>query len=442
MHRILKSAFTFLFVTFFCITSWAENPGGFQPIFDGKSLDGWHARPHFSPTKLAALPEEERTAKLEQWMADAREHWTVEDGDLVNDGHGAYLVTNRDYTDYELKLEYKTVPGADSGIYLKGTPQVQIWDYTDHTKSHLGIGLGSGGLWNNSAGAPGKDPFVLADKQIGEWNSFHVRQIGARTTVYLNDKLVVDNAIMENYWDRESPLFRSGPIELQTHGGEIRWRNIAVKELSPEQANASLQEHEGQAFQTLFNGENLNGWQGSTENYEVVDGAIRCKKGKGGMLLTNDEYSNFIARLEFRLPKAGNNGLAIRSPLKGDPAYVAMTELQVLDSEDVAYAKLDARQYHGSAYGMTAARRGYLRDTGEWNFQQVTVDGSTIKVELNGTVILDTDLADVTEYMADKPHPGKDNKTGFFGFAGHNDPVEFRNIAIRRLAETKEPAAK
>lgn len=411
----------------------ADPPTGFEPIFDGKTMDGWHARPHFSPIELAAMEEDARNAKMDQWMEDAKKHWTIEDGELVNDGQGAYLVTNTDYTDYELMLEYKTVARADSGIYLKGTPQVQIWDYTETNKFRLNANLGSGGLWNNSPGAPGKDPFVLADHPFGEWNQFHITQVGARTTVKLNGKLVVDSAIMENFWDRKSPLFRSGPIELQTHGGEIRWRNLWVKELNPEQANEVLHSHEGQAFTALFNGEDLSGWQGSVDNYQVVDGAIQCKAGKGGMLLTEKEYSNFIARLEFKLPPGGNNGLAIRSPGEGDPAYAAMCELQVLDSEHPKYAKLDDRQYHGSAYGMSAAHRGYLREAGQWNFQQVTVNGSQITVELNGNVILSTDLSQVSEYMANRPHPGKDRTSGFFGFAGHNDPVSFRNVSIKEL---------
>jgi hypothetical protein len=110
-----------------------------------------------------------------------------------------------------------------------------------------------------------------------------------------------------------------------------------------------------------------------------------------------------------------------------------MCELQVLDSEHSNYAGLDARQYHGSAYGMTAAHRGYQRPAGTWNFQVVTVKGARITVELNGSVILDTDLSKVTEYMANSPHPGKDRTEGYFGFAGHGDPVEFRNVFIRRL---------
>ena len=178
-------------------------------------------------------------------------------------------------------------------------------------------------------------------------------------------------------------------------------------------------------------------WSGKlidpADNYEIVDGSIRCKSGKGGTLHTKEEYDNFVVRFEFRLPPGGNNGLAIRYPGKGDTAYAGMCELQVLDSEHPKFAKLDSRQYHGSAYGMVPAHRGYLREAGQRNFQEVTVDGSTIKVELNGTVILDTDLSKVTEYMGDRPHPGKERTAGHFGFAGHNDPVAFRNIRIKRL---------
>jgi hypothetical protein len=141
--------------------------------------------------------------------------------------------------------------------------------------------------------------------------------------------------------------------------------------------------------------------------------------------------------MEILIPPGGNNGLAIRYPGTGDTAYVGMCELQVLDSEHPQYAKLDARQYHGSAYGMVAAARGYLRPAGQWNFQEVAVKGSTLKVELNGSVILNCDLSKVTEFLANHPHPGKDRTTGFFGFAGHSDPVQFRAIRIKRLEAAK-----
>ena len=188
-------------------------------------------------------------------------------------------------------------------------------------------------------------------------------------------------------------------------------------------------------FVSVFNGKDFSGWAGPVENYAVTDGAIVCRPGKGGTIFTQREFTNFIVRLEFKLPPGGNNGLAIRYPGAGDTAYVGMCECQVLDDyyEKATGQKIDPRQAHGSAYGMVAARRGFQRPIGEWNFEEVTVRGSTIKVELNGTVILDADLSHVTEFMANHPHPGKDHASGHFGFAGHNDPVRFRNIFIQSL---------
>lgn len=406
---------------------------GFEPLFNGTDLAGWHGMTTFDPQKLAAMSAEDRQKQLDEWNATIPEHWKVVDGVIENDGFGAYLTTDADFGDYELLVDYKTVPKADSGIYLRGTPQVQIWDHTNEAQFKHGCEKGSGGLWNNSAGAPGKDPLVLADRPFGEWNTFRIVQTGARTSVWLNDQQVVDHAIMENYFHRDQPLYRTGPIQLQTHGGPISWRNIQLRPIEAAEANDILREHSGQGFTSLFNGTDLTGWQGAVDSYEVVDGAIRCKTGKGGVLHTAEQYGDFVARLEFRLPPGGNNGLAIRYPGEGDTAYVGMCELQVLDTEHEKYARLDPRQAHGSAYGMVAAHRGYLRPAGEWNFQVVTVKGSTIQVELNGTRILDADLSKVTEFLGDRPHPGKDRTEGYFGFAGHNDPVEFRRVEIKRL---------
>ena len=213
-------------------------PPGYTALFNARDLSGWHGMEHFDPRKIWAMSEEERTAKRDKDMQDFKKHWSVENGELVNDGNGVYATTDKDYGDIELLIEYRTVAKADSGIYLRANPQVQIWDYTEAGgKWNLGANKGSGGLWNNSAGAPGKDPLVLADKSFGEWNSFRITQIGSHTTVYLNDKLVVDNAVMENYWDRTKPLWPKGPIQLQTHGGEIRWRNVFIREISADEAH-------------------------------------------------------------------------------------------------------------------------------------------------------------------------------------------------------------
>ncbi len=413
----------------------ADTEPGFTPIFDGQSLAGWWGATTEDPRGWMALPPDEFKKKHDASLDDIRQHWTVENGELVNDGHGLYLTTEKNYGDIDLLVDYKTVPLADSGIYLKGCPQVQIWDHTNPKEFKNGAEKGSGGLWNNSPGAPGKDPAVLADKPFGEWNHFRIRQLGSRTTVTFNDQLVVDNAVLENYFNRKLPIPPSGPIQLQTHGGEIRWRNLAVREIPGDEANRLLRGTDPEGFEPIFNGKDLDNWGGPTDCCKVIDGAIVWQHGKGGTPYYKANYTNFIARLEFKLPPGGNNGLAIRYPGEGDTAYVGMCELQVLDDnyEKATGEKIDPRQAHGSAYGMVAAARGYQRPIGEWNYEEVTVIGPKIKVEMNGTVILDCDLSTITEALDNKQHPGKDRQSGYFGLAGHNDPVMFRNISIKRL---------
>ncbi len=411
-------------------------PPGFTALYNGRDLAGWRGGDTYDHRKWLALPEAERRARDAEWTADFRAHWRADGDELVNDGHGKYATTVEDYGDFELLADYKTVPLADSGIYLRGCPQVQIWDYTEQKKFALGADRGSGGLWNNSPGAPGKDPLVKADRPFGEWNRLRILMVGARVSVWLNDQLVVDHARMENYFDRSQPVPRRGPIQLQTHGGEIRWRNLFLREIAPTEANRILASHgESAGFRPVFNGRDFTGWAGPTDNYQIVDGAIVCRRSKGGTIYTQEEFADFAVRLEFKVPPGGNNGLAIRYPGSGDTAYVGMTEIQILDDryDEVTGRRLDPRQYHGSAYGMIAAARGYQHPAGEWNFQEVTVRGTRVTVELNGTAILDGDLATVTSFLDQKSHPGKDRRSGHFGFAGHNDPVAFRAIRIKSL---------
>ncbi len=421
-----------------------QPPAGYIALFNGAGLEGWRGGTTFDHRALLEMSAEDRAAKIAKWNEDLGTHWTVEAGELVNDGKGSYLTTLKDYGDFELQLEYKTVPKADSGVYLRGVPQVQIWDPTEPDDRGLGRAKGSGGLWNNPPGSPGKDPLVLADKPFGEWNQLRVVMVGARVSVWLNGQMTVDHALLENYYDRNSkdpaikanprPIPSLGPIQLQTHGAEIRWKNIFLREIGATEANKILASHGATTeWRSLFNGKDLTGWQGPVEQYEVNDGAIYCKAGKGGTLFTKDEFADFKVRAEIKLPPGGNNGFAIRYPGSGNTAYVGMCELQVLDDSAEKYAKLDPRQYHGSIYGMVAAHRGYQRPVGEWNFEEVTVQGSRIRVELNGTVIVDADVAQVSEFMGKTPHPGKDRTSGFFGFAGHNDPVGFRELRILSL---------
>ena len=415
----------------------ADVPAGFTSLFNGKDLSGWHG---YNPHSVTKLTGEKKDAMLKKMREEFPQHWSVKDGEIFNPGTGPYATTDKDYGDFELVLEYNMAPKGDSGVYLRGVPQVQIWDPTDEKVFKLGANLGSGALWNNSPGKPGKDPLVLADKPAGEWNTLRIVMVGARVSIWLNGKQTVDHAILENYYDRKASIPAKGPICLQTHGAPIRWRNIFVREINGAEANKYLASKGTEGFTAIFNGKDLTDWKGATDQYEVVDGAIFCKPGKGGNLYHKDDLTDFVARLEFKVPAGGNNGLCLRFPGTGNTAYVGMCELQVLDDNyDKVKGKLDPRQVHGSAYGMVGAQRGYQRPIGEWNYQEVTVKGSNLKVELNGFVILDADLSkvDMATVMGKSAHPGKDRKNGFFGFAGHGDAVGFRALAIKSLAEAK-----
>jgi hypothetical protein len=184
-----------------------------------------------------------------------------------------------------------------------------------------------------------------------------------------------------------------------------------------------------EGFVSLFDGKTLHGWQGDVKGYPVENGVIVCR---GGDLYTAKEYANFILRFEFKLPPGGNNGVSIRSPLKGISAYEGM-EIQVLDDGDPQYKDLHDYQSHGSIYGVAPAKRGFLKPVGQWNSEEIVADGCHIKVTLNGTVINDVDLSKIGKPMDGQAHPGLHNAKGYIGWAGHGDPVAFRNVRIKVL---------
>lgn len=188
------------------------------PLFNGKDLTGWKGLVKDPPSRAKMAPEELAAA---QAAADAsmRAHWSVQDGVLHYDGKGESLCTARDYGDFEMEVDWKIPPKGDSGIYLRGSPQVQIWDNP----------VGSGGLYNNQKGP--HDPLVFADNPVGEWNTLRIVMIGEVVTVWLNGKLVVDRTVLENYWERDKPIYPTGQIELQNHGGELWFRSISISEL-------------------------------------------------------------------------------------------------------------------------------------------------------------------------------------------------------------------
>ncbi len=407
------------------------DPNGFVPLFNGKNLNGWKglvgdpiSRSKMSPDELA-----EKQKEADDLMY---EHWKVENGTLVFSGHGSHLCTIKDYDDFEMVVDWKIEPGGDSGIYLRGSPQVQIWDPDQWPE-------GSGGLYNNQNN-PSK-PLKKYDNPIGDWNNFRIRMIGDKVTVFLNNELVVDNVTMENYWDRNQPIFPKEQIELQSHGSKLLFKNVRIKELNKELVTGLFEVEEKfvleDGFELLFNGKDLTGWVGDKTGYVAEDGKIVVHpeiSGGSGNLYTEKEYEDFTFKFDFRLTQGANNGLGIRAPLEGDAAYVAM-ELQILENTADIYKDLKPYQYHGSIYGIVPAKRGYLHSVGSWNHEEVIVKGRHVTVILNGVTIVDADLDEAVKdgTMDGLNHPGLSRVKGHIGFLGHGSKVEFKNIRINVL---------
>lgn len=402
---------------------------GWESLFNGKDLTGWKGLVGNPISRAKMKPEELLKAEA---IANSKiaSDWVVENGLLVFTGHGDNLCTQEKYGDFEMLIDWKITANGDAGIYLRGTPQVQIWDTS---RREVGAQVGSGGLYNNQKNQ--SKPLAVADNKIGEWNNFHIIMKGDKVTVFLNGIKVTDEVVLENYWDRTLPIFVKEQIELQAHGTYVAYRNIYIKSLNESKPSVLSDEEKKQGFEMLFDGTHLDKWVGNKLGYALEYGVIVTHPELGGgNLYTAEEYGDFEYRFEFQLTPGANNGLGIRTPTLGDAAYEGM-ELQILDNESPIYEKLKPYQYHGSVYGVIPAKRGYLKPTGEWNEQTVIAKGNKIKVILNGQVILDGDIHEASKNgtMDGNRHPGLLNPKGHIGFLGHGDVVRFRNIRIKKL---------
>jgi len=393
-----------------------QPPEGFVALFNGRDLTGWKGLVE-NPAKRAQMSIERLAAAQAKADSIMNAYWRVlDDGVLYFEGKGYQnICTARDYGDFELLCDWKIEPNGDSGLYLRGVPQVQIWDPAQWK-------IGSGGLYNNQK-FPSK-PAQIADHTAGEWNTFRIIMIADRVTVYLNDVLVVDNLPLENYWERESLLYATGQIELQAHNSPLYFRNIFIREIPRPQKLFSG---------PLFNGKDLSGWQiinGKTGTWKVENDILYTEGEGGGWISTTREYENFKLELDFRVPPEGNSGVFLRAPHEGDSAYTGM-EVQVLDDYAAKWAQLKPWQYCGSVYAVQAPSERASKPANEWQHYEIVCNGPRVQVTLNGKKIVDTNLI---EHMdKEKSHPGLKRRKGFIGMQNHSTRVEYRNILLSEL---------
>ena len=224
----------------------------------------------------------------------------------------------------------------------------------------------------------------------------------------------------------------------------VRIRNDGSSPILVDKCSVAKEIADGEGFAPLFNGMNLEGWTGNVEGYGVEGAAIRTFPDRaGGNLYTADEFDDFVLRFAFKVPPGANNGIAIRAPLGGDAAYQGM-EVQVLENSHPKYAGLKPWQFHGSIYGIAAAKRGYQGPPGTWNHQEIRADGRRVTVVLNGKMIMDIDLDQALSEgsLSGRDHPGAARASGHLGFCGHGDVVHFKDLRVQPISGTPSPSAR
>jgi hypothetical protein len=335
----------------------------------------------------------------------------VETGLLVLKSGDGLVRTLERHGDFVLELDWRArrPNDYDAGIFIRAElpPEGKPWP----ARHQVNLKKGAEG---NLASLPGAQSSGLV--KPGEWNHFKLTVVGQRAELEINGQPA---------WKVEGLQEPDGYIGLQSEvdgGGQFEFRNITLTDLD---------------YATLFNGRDLTGWVGDTKGYAVQDGAVVCLP-LGGRLFTEKEFGNFSFRFDFKLTPGGNNGVGLRTPLEGDPAYVGM-ESQILDDANERYKNILPYQVHGSIYGVAPARRGHLKPVGEWNHEEIIAAGRRVKVVLNGATILDVDIDQVStpKTIDGKEHPGLRRASGHIGFLGHGARIEFRNMRIKELAAAK-----
>jgi hypothetical protein len=428
----------------------AVAPAGWTALFNGRDLAGWRGRPHFDPVKEAEGTPEERAKRQAEWDADMATHWTVENGVIVSDGHGVFLTTDRDFGDFELELEWMLPAAcADSGIYLRGNPQVQIWDPACERDFKHGCEKGSGGLWNNPADAPGKWPLVKADKPIGEWNTTRIAMKGDRVTVVLNGQVVVNDAPLANYFQKGQPLPARGPIQIQTHGAPMHVRNVFVRDLGTFDLSAPDWRDLGEADFTNVNC--------ADDTWAWTPDGVQCSGQPVGVIRTKEPIADFEMSLEWRhLSDGGNSGVFLWAPkaaldsIKPGQLPPGGIEVQVLDHGFTAQYEASSGKNAdwfttdgdvfpvGSStmkpFPPTAPRgsRSFPKErhslgTPAWNHYFIRAVKGEVRLWVNGHEV----------------SGGSDcnPSSGYLCLESEGAPVEFRRMKIREIAAAGLPAS-
>lgn len=205
----------------------------------------------------------------------------------------------------------------------------------------------------------------------------------------------------------------------------------------------TLTKAEAQAgWKLLFDGETAEGWRGFRsedfpDGWQVQQGSIVRAAG-GGDIITEEQFTNFELRLEWKISEGGNSGIFFRVDELHDHVWQTGAEMQVLDDERHADGKSPFTSA-GANYALHRPQISTVLPAGEWNHVRLLVDGDHVEHWLNGVKIVDytlwgdewNDLVANSKFSG-MPDYGR-NKSGHIALQDHGDLVWFRNIKIREL---------
>ena len=404
-------------------------PEGYASLFNGRDLAGWRGITreedfYLPPTRRAMMPEKrwQLQAKADEEM---RKYWHVRDGVLFFDGGGNSIAAEKYYGNYEVVADWRLLRVfGDSGFYLRGMPQVQIWD------PRMWNGLGSACLWNNPT-----EPFAAlecADRPIGSWNRCRMRIIGDRVWVWLNGVKTVDGIRLENSRNPGQGIPLVDNFELQCHGDPVEFRNIFLKELPeaaediPDPAAAVRGERidllkDGLASWKASDPKLTMGWSvkdGVLSNYVTADPEKNSRGGSGGthLVTKREDFFDFDLSYDVLVPAKCNSGVYLRGRY----------EIQVCDS----YGRKTDCHNMAALYDLLTPTAAAEKPAGEWQHVDLTLYKRHLTVTLNGVRIIDNQpVGGVTPGALD----GNEFVAGPILLQGDHSNASFRNMILTKI---------
>ncbi len=350
------------------------------------------------------------------------------DGVITLDGSNVLFIGDRPMRDAIIRVKVKKLEGDHPSLWLRrqshggGGYGVTFGGFRFFTLG-MNASRDAGGQWRNLKTVSDRG------KEYRDYYEWVMAAVGDRITVYVNGRKVID---YQDNTHRRSGFPAIGGVKCRALFRDVEIMNLDGK-LAPAESGKEVQE-----FVSLFNGKDLNGWMGpAIAGYSVENGNLVCLPKTRAPLLTKQEYDDFTLQFEFKLTPGANNGIGLRTPPTGNPAYDGL-EVQILDDSSPRYRQISPESYHGSLYGVAAAKRGHLKPVGQWNSQEIVCEGNRLKVTLNGNTILDTTLDQTGNVITPdgKAHPGLKRRRGHIALMGHKSRVEFRNLRIREGRQT------